>query len=307
MRALARTWNRFWFAPVPTSTVALFRIALGIATFAWAVALGPNLSTFFGPGGLEPMPVDVTWGVLGRANETWVLVAMYVVLLASAAAVTVGLFTRAASVTMFVAVFSFVERSPSIFNSGDGLLRILTFLLVFMPAGAMWSLDARRSRRRGTPAVVVRPVWALRLVQIQVSVLYASAVWTKVRGGGWTDGTAMSYVWRMGDITRFALPDAIVTSSTASSVVAYLTLAVELMLAVLIWVPSARPVVIGLGVLLHLGIDVTLRIGFFSILVTVSYVAFLAPTVALELVATSRRWVSANFSFNLGRGRRARA
>ena len=60
----------------------------------------------------------------------------------------------------------------------------------------------------------------------------------------------------------------------------YWTLAVELMIGILVWNRSARPLVLALGVALHLGLDFNLRLGFFSETIIVSYLAFLSPAVA---------------------------
>src|SRR5947209_7766869 len=45
-------WERFWFAPEPASTLALLRIAIGLVTLIWALALIPDLQTFEGSRGL---------------------------------------------------------------------------------------------------------------------------------------------------------------------------------------------------------------------------------------------------------------
>ena len=78
--------------------------------------------------------------------------------------------------------------------------------------------------------------------------------------GGWTNGAALSYIWRTDDIARLRMPAVIAQSLALSTLAAFLTLAIELMLGVLIWVRSARPLVVALGVVLHLSIDLTLRI-----------------------------------------------
>ncbi len=97
-----------------------------------------------------------------------------------------------------------------------------------------------------------------------MSLVYLSAVYFKIDEGGWTNGSALSCVWRMDDIARFNVPAAIANSLALSTLAAFLTLAIEQMLGVMIWVRLARPLVLALGVALHLSIDLTLRIGFFS-------------------------------------------
>ena len=46
MRRVGRAWERFWFSPEPTSSLALFRIAIGTVCFAWALSLVPDLRAF---------------------------------------------------------------------------------------------------------------------------------------------------------------------------------------------------------------------------------------------------------------------
>jgi len=36
-------WDRFWFGPQSTATVALVRVAFGLVATAWTVALAPDL------------------------------------------------------------------------------------------------------------------------------------------------------------------------------------------------------------------------------------------------------------------------
>ena len=190
-RRLVGGWGRFWFTPQSTSSLAIFRIALGLVTFLWGVALLPYLQDFFTRQGVEPVPVDVTWGLLGHFTSNSALYCAYAMLLVSALCVMVGFRTRLTSIVMFVMVFSFIQRTHSIFNSGDGLLRILCFFLVFMPAGESLSVDRWRRHRENFWECPARAPWALRLVQIQVSVLYLSAAFFKIKGGGWTDGSAL--------------------------------------------------------------------------------------------------------------------
>ena len=143
---------------------------------------------------------------------------------------------------------------------------------MLMPAGETWSLDARR---RGTERL--RAPWGLRLVQMQVSALYLFSVWAKVRGTDWNDGTAVGIALQLEDLQRFAVPAALSTSLLVSAVLTYSALAVEASLAFGLWLPRLRYWVMAAGVGLHLGIEASLLIGWFSLAVISSYVAFVPP------------------------------
>lgn len=286
-------WNRFWFTPQPTSPVALFRIAVGTVALGWAFGLLPGLQAFFSSTGIEPVGIDTTWGLFAHVHSDAALFAGWAALVLSSLCVIVGFRTKVASVAQFVLVFSFIERSMAVFNSGDGLVRIAAFLLVFMPAGESLSVDRWRRDPEHFWEFPERAPWALRLMQVQISVLYLSSAREKLVGGGWADGTALSYVWRMDDIVRFHVPDAVIRSATTVALATFLAFAVELLIGVFVWVRSARPLVLGLGIALHIAIDLTLRIGFFSAILIATYVAFLSPDTASSLILRVRhRWWS---------------
>ena len=162
-------WTRFWFAPQPTSTVAVVRIAVGAVSFLWGLAMLPDVDAFFSTHGIEPVPVLHSWGILQHYTSDTAVHVVYAAHLLGALAVLVGFRTRLASVVLFVTTFSFIERAPSVFNSGDGLLRMLVFFLMFMPAGESLSVDRwLRTRRTHEPfwAFPALAPWGLRLAQI---------------------------------------------------------------------------------------------------------------------------------------------
>src|SRR5262249_4135425 len=151
-------------------------------------------------------------------------VALFVALLLASLCLTVGYRTRLASVVVFVAVLSFEHRTPSIFSSADALLRILCFFLMFAPAGASLSVDRWRIARDRFWEFPARAPWALRLVQIQISVMYLSTVWLKLHGSDWLNGTAVSLVARLEDFQRYAFPWSLSHSLLFSTVMTYWTL-----------------------------------------------------------------------------------
>lgn len=292
MRRVAAAWDRFWFAPEPTSTLALFRIAIGVISLAWALSLLPDLHAFFSPNGVEPIPParmpSGSWGVLNTFPNYTVAVVLYVALLVASCCLTVGYRTRLAGVVVFAAVLSFEHRAPSIWNSGDGLLRNLCFFLMLAPAGASLSVDRWRTARDRFWEFPARAPWALRLVQIQVSAVYLSSAWFKFHSAAWLHGTAVSYASRLEDFYRYPMPGGLSRSLLFSSVMTYWTLAIELMIGILVWNRAARPWVLSLGIGLHVLVGLNLRLGFFSETMLAAYLAFLSPAAATATVFAVR-------------------
>jgi hypothetical protein len=187
-----------------------------------------------------------------------------------------GVWARAAAVVVFVAFVSLGNRNPFIGNSGDALLRVLSLYMLLA-------------------AFTPRATWPLRLIQVQLSLIYVGTVWAKLRGVTWPDGTAVSYAFRLEDLARFAAPD-VGSSLFVTHVLTWGTLVLEGSLGVLVWVRRLRPWVLLAGVCLHLGIEYRLRVGFFSWAMLTTYLAFVSGERAEDVLAwgsrlRSRRWV----------------
>ena len=257
MSRLAAGWTRFWFTPQPTSTLALFRIAFGLVVTGWTATLGLDLFAFIGPDGVLPEPGNRpgAWGVLALSTSPPMIVALYVATLAGALALTVGYRSRLAGVVVFVGILSFQRANPMMLNAGDWLICNLALFCALAPTGTSLSLDRLRAAPDRFWEFPSRAPWALRLVQIQLSVVYLATVWSKLFGDKWREGTAVSYALRMADIHRFPTPTFLTDSVILTELLTFGTLALELCLGILVGVRAARPWILALGVSLHLGIE----------------------------------------------------
>ena len=165
------------------------------------------------------------------------------------------------------------RRDVYVLNSGDLLLRDLAIFVALMPAGDAWSLDARRRGGR------LRAPWALRLLQVQVSVLYLFSVTAKLHGTSWQDGSAVGKALQLEDLQRFVVAQPLATSVTLSALLTYGTLVVEAFLVIGLWLPKTRWLAMAAGIAIHLGIEATLLIGWFSLTVIACYLAFVPADV----------------------------
>ncbi len=290
-RDLERTrvaWNRFWFEPRSVAPLVFLRIALGLIIVTWGLSLLPDAAAFLGPDGVLPDVPDVRirFGLL----QLWRTdVAAFVVvgaLVPAGLLVAVGLWTRLATVVSFVLLLSVARRDPYMMNSGDALLRHATFFLAFTPAGAAFSVDRwRRARDRFWQVPHAAP-WGLRLLQVQIATVYLFSTFEKLRGEKWTTGTALADAWRITDLARVGVPLPVYDSMLLTNVLTFSTLVIELALATLLWNRRARPYVVAAGVALHLGIELTMSVGFFSLTAVTLYLGFVEG-------ATAERWLDA--------------
>ena len=188
MKGLGRilTWPvwvlvRFWAQPVRAEPLALFRILLGACLLLnlW-ITIIPVGEILVGTDGLcatesidpyikragliclmrgpvsiphqdrfLPLPPEWTrawaeWGATPQAAYTLFGVYTFFVL-----CMTVGLFTRLATVVSWALNLTLFQRLSWTMNGGDDVARMALFYLMFARSGVVWSLDSWWFRRRG--------------------------------------------------------------------------------------------------------------------------------------------------------------
>lgn len=285
-------WERFWFSPEPTSTLAVLRVAYGVLLLAWTTTLTLDATTFFSRTGILPERPDDpgTWTVLDWFRSDTAVAILMALLIWAAVLLIIGYHTRLAAAVAFVAVVSLHRRNPFVFQAGDNLLRSFSFYFLFAPAGVALSVDRWRREKGGFWEFPLRAPWAMRLIQVQLSLLYLFSVWEKVRGTTWNNGLAVSLAMRIDELVRVPVPSSISDSLLISNVLTFGTLAIELACAVLIWNRRACPWVLAAGFVLHLFIEITMRVGFFSLVIFLYYLAFIPPeTLSGRLLAVRGR------------------
>ncbi len=260
----------------PAWPLAIMRIIFGLVLFAWTATMAFDVDDLLGSDALVPsrFATQGRWRYFDLDTTTSIWIALAVLLLASVALV-VGWRPTEWFLLTFVVLVAVQRRNPLILNSGDLLLRNFAFLLALSPTGAALSID--RWRRHGRAALRTAPLvapWGLRLLQLQMMVIYFFAFWSK-GGSLWREGTAVSTVLRIGDITRFDSPAWLETNVVIIAVFTWGALATELGLSTLLWAKRARPILIVAGITFHVFIDVFVMVGFFGPLMVLGLLGFL--------------------------------
>lgn len=259
----------------PAWPIAIIRILFGLVVFGWTATMALDVDGLLGASALVPGEFAAqgvwNWFALESTGAVWVAI---LALLVASVAITVGWRPTEWLVLTFLVLVAVQRRNPVILNSGDLLLRDFALILAFMPTGAALSVD--RWRRHGRAALWTAPnvaPWGLRLMQLQLCVVYFFAFWSK-SGELWRNGTAVSTVFRIDDITRFESPGWLISNVFLIGLFTWGTLAIELALATLLWARRLRPLLIGLGILLHLFIDAFVLVGFFGPLMMIGLLSF---------------------------------
>ena len=290
MAAAVEAWRTFWFRTQPAYTLGLVRMAFGAVAIGWTVSLLPDLYQLFGPHGIEPQQRGdpFHWGVFAIWTSDRALTIGWGVLLVSSVALTIGWHSRLAALAVFVLIYSFEYRDVWVFNSGDVAVRIEALFVALSPCGAALSLDQVRNGGKFWSAQQ-RAQWPVRLMQIQLSLIYFASVQAKLNGTTWPQGTAVSYALRLQDMLLLPMPNWLTNSALLMNAATWGILAVELSIAILVWNRRLRPWVLGAGVVMHTMIMITITVGFFTLAIFVLYLAFIPPETVQRLPRSTKR------------------
>jgi hypothetical protein len=215
--------------------------------------------------------------LLGPWHESHAfLVFALMVWLAASVCLLIGFRSRTSAVVAWALAISFGNLNPYIDNAGDSVRGILLFYLMVSPCGAAWSLDAwlRRRRQPFAGPVYIHP-WPLRLLFIQMTLIYFCNGLYKVVSWDWQSGQSLYYVMRDLNLTRFSAAQAALPYWLTQGMT-WAVLAWELGFPLWIAVPWTRKIALWFGVAFHVGIGVTMELGGFVPYMLVLYLPLVA-------------------------------
>jgi uncharacterized membrane protein YphA (DoxX/SURF4 family) len=280
---LEQAWREFFFTPEPAVTVAVFRIVFGVILVVHGLLLWPHASLWYGPQGF--VPYKQYFHIYGRSRFTVFhflpdsdLTAKVVlaVFIAAAAALTLGILTTVSASLTFLLLISIHNRNPAVLHGGDDVLRIMAFLLIFSSAGAELSVDRIASSGQPFVGEYTSP-WALRLMQLQVSIIYLRAGLAKLGGTSWLEGSAAYYPTQVQEYRRFPLPR-VLAGAFWIKLATWGTILTELGLGTAIWVKELRYAMLLCGLTFHLVLEYFLNLQLFGWTMLCCLVLFVSPT-----------------------------
>lgn len=280
-----KAWDDFFYKKTDATALCIFRIMFGFFLFLNGISLVQDFHEWFGLGdkALIPLQDSINFYSNFRINiyrwlsptefSAWFVLASYIV---TSIFVMIGFKTRLSTIICFILMVSMQNRNYSILNSGDTLMRCMLFLMIFAPTHVKYSIDAYQRKQRGIPFSPEIPLVTIRLMQLQFSLVYLATTLFKLKGYDWVDGTAVYYTSRLVNFQRIVLPivfdfPSLVKFATWSA------LFIEFAMGTLVWVKELRIWVLLAGLLLHLGIEVSMSIGFFEWVMIAAYILFLEP------------------------------
>jgi len=312
---LIERWVAFWDRREAPTSLALVRLLVGLVllvdlTGIAAAGLVPDVW-------LAP-PRGLGWGALNDGAPgllRWLgasppgVTVLFAAATLGALGVVLGWALRPAALGCALAGASLAHLAPSSDRAIDQLLRVVLVVLAFSRADRAWSLRSVLRRRRGAEREALIPAWPRQLLFAQLVWVYFSAALNRGGVAWWPSGhfSALSNVlsephfavFRPG-WTRSVFP----LTQLATALTMTFELGSPLLFALtfldrhpgrgglagrLVCRLHLRFAFVALGVCLHLGIALTLRLGIFPYGMLALYPLFLHPDELSTGLARCRR------------------
>jgi hypothetical protein len=266
--------SAWWTVPVAAERLAALRIGVGLTLLVDVLfTYWPRATDFFGQGSLtaagtfteQVAPLEWHRVLLDGIDAPGFWQALLLLWAGLAALLLLGVIPRGAAAVAWFLSITITRLNPSLHNSGDQVRNILLFYLMLCPSGAVWSVQAWRQRRLSRPAgpVLVHP-WVLRLLFVQLVVVYFMNGLIKLLGEPWLGGMALGHVLGDAGWTRWSFagwPQPVILLQAMTLVV----LVWELGFPAFMWISRLRMPALWLGVLFHVGTGLTMRLGPFPL------------------------------------------
>jgi hypothetical protein len=275
-----RRW-RWLTEPIAVERAAALRIAVAaVLLFDILVLYLPNLGAMYGPSGFgDPNYFDAVfarpqwrWSLLRVLPAAWGPQALLAAWGLAAVALLVGYRPRLAALVCWVGAVSFSQANLYLHNGGDQLKLIVLLMLVFLPTDGRWAVRRHPAARGTTGPILVRP-WPIRLLVVQLAVMYFMNGYYKAMGPQWRDGSVMYYVANNPSWAHFS-PDYLPLPTDGWRGLAWATVAWELLFPVLVALPTTRAATLWVGVFFHVGTLIHLEVGLFPMYALCYYMPF---------------------------------
>jgi vitamin K-dependent gamma-carboxylase len=262
-------WSRL-FAPVDSASLAVFRMGFGAVmmwevwryfTYGWISAYYIQPGFYFSYYGFE-------W------VKPWPGIGMYVhftLLGVLALCILLGLFYRFSTMLFFLGFSYIFLLDQSRYLNHFYLVALISFLLIFVPANRLWSLDAWRKPDSRSDVV---PRWSLWLLRAQIGMVYFFGGIAKLNED-WLHGEPMR-MW-LAERSSFPLIGHLFTEEWMVYLFSYGGLLFDLSFVPLVLWRRTRWLALAIGLIFHLTNARLFTIGIFPWFMLAASLLFLDP------------------------------
>jgi len=212
--------------------------------------------------------------------RSWYVTALILAAI-GAVLLSVGLFTRAASVTTAAIVIYNLALSRTHYHHNRAFLAVLLVGLALVPAGGAVSLDSWRAHRAGRAITTRARQWPLILLRFQIAAVYVASGVSKLLDPDWVGGV----VTRLRVGSALEVPGSVVpgflldvaVDPLVHALVAPVIVLTEIFIGIGLLVRKTRVAAIWIAVVFHIAIEVSANVQVFSWAAIAALVVWVAP------------------------------
>jgi len=271
---LLRRARRALERPVDPAGLAVFRLLFGLTMalatlrfvlYGWVDELlvaPPYHFTYLGFDWVKPLSHGA-------------MLAVFALMGLAALSLAVGFFTRV-SAALFGALFTYAELiDKATYLNHYYFASLVALLLVFLPSGATWSVDAWRRKRGGEATSPSVPAVAYALLRVQAGVVYVYAGLAKL-DADWLLRAEPLRTWLRARVES-PLFTALASEAWVAYAMSWAGAAFDLAVVPLLLFRKTRPYALAAAVLFHFTIWLLFPIGVFSFVMLAAVTVFFAP------------------------------
>lgn len=290
MKKLCSWWDHFWFAPQNLLGLAFMRITLCGTMFYMYSARLLNLSYYTDDSWVKKETALNAMVELYRPLFSWnfwpdaLNLPMHILLVVLLGLLTLGVGGRWLMWLAWIIDMGFIQRNYSVNFGADIIASLLMFYMLFTQSCERLSVLSLGRKKVIFKTSDMISSMMIRMLQVQISVIYAYTGWEKLKGSSWWDGTALWSVMANPQMTTMDFSFLRVIPWVIP-LVAYLTIIFEIYFPVMVIWDKTRNWWLLLGLSFHIGIGAFMGLGSFAAAMLSTYFLFLNPALLEKIAA----------------------
>lgn len=267
------------FSDIDLRQYALLRIVTGLLILLYLGQLLPySVLHYSSDGWLGRLPASgeesflPMWSVLNVGFSAGTIAFFWWFSMLFAVGFSVGCHTRICGWLTWLALVSIWHRNSLLLDGDDAILRMMLLYLNCSRCGRVWSIDAIGKRWES-----VGPIWPLRLMQVQMALIYCVSGWVKFHSRQWLDGSILQWILAHPQYSRwdlipwFEAHELLFVLALLSHFIRYW----ELLFPLLLCHWRSRALCLCIGALFHIGLLAFMHLRLFAVVMLVFYIVFL--------------------------------
>lgn len=280
MKKLWTSWEQFWFSYQNLLGLAYMRIFVCGTLLYMALARFYNIEFYTNESWIPRSLALKVLPELGRPFFLWSFWPdsfhwpMNLVLVILLSLLTVGIGGRWIMWLAWVINAGFIQRNYGINFGADIIANLFLFYMAFTQSCERLSLLNWNRRKTSFAKSNMISSMMVRMMQVQICVIYAYTGWEKLKGASWWDGTALWTVMANPQMTTMDF-SFLRHTPWIIPILVYMTIIFEVYFPVMVAWRKTRYLWLLLGLGFHAGIGLFMGLGPFAFVMIATYFIFI--------------------------------